>query len=239
MSAGLAGAVERSPGGRRSGWTLAALLVALGSLFVACEGDRPPGTLMDGSLALRPPVELEHTSGPAILTKTRVVIDIRDRPHSPSAACLRAHRDAHAPRQFVERTGVAASSVTFSDTSGLYGCDDGLGAHENGRRFCGASFGRLYGGRLRDPRLDLAGCRTSAGDPIGFIWVQPARTTRYVAVAQRGYVEVYEVAGRLPVRIATTAGVEVEDARARFDLSEHDVRGRLVRSETVDAVVAG
>jgi hypothetical protein len=239
VSAGLAGAVERSPGGRRSGCTLAALLITFGSLLVACEGDRPPGTLMDGSPALRPPVELEHTSRPAILTKTRVVTSIRARPRSPSAACLRAHRDAHAPRRLVERIGVAASSVTFSDASGLYGCDDGLGADENGRRFCGTSFGRLYDGRLRDPRLDLAGCRSSAGDPIGFIWVQPARATRYVAVAQQGYVEVYEVAGRLPVRIATTAGVDVEDARASFDLSEHDVRGRLVRSETVDAVVAG
>ena len=214
-------------------------MLALGSLLVACESDRAPATLMNGSPALKPRVVLEHVSHPAVLTTTRIVAGDRARPGSLTATCLRDLAAARTPRRVVERVGVAASSVTFADASGLYGCDDGPGAHENGRRFCGTSFGRLYDGRLRDPRLDLADCRTTTGDPLAFLWVEPARTTRYIAVEQPGYAEVYEVRGRLPVRIATIAGVDVEGARARFVLSEHDRDGRLVRRDTVDAVVAG
>ena len=220
-------------------FVLVLFVLALGSLLVACETAHAPATLVDGSPALKPPVALEHVSESAVLTKTRVVSGSRPGLGSLTAACLRDLAAPQTPRQAVERVGVAASSVTFSDASGLYGCDDVPGAHEHSHRFCGTSFGRLYVGRLRDPRLDLAGCRTTTGDPIGFIWIEPARTTRYVAVEQPGYIEVYEVRGRLPVRIATTAGVDVEGARARFEYSEHDRDGQLVRRSTVDAVVAG
>lgn len=65
------------------------------------------------------------------------------------------------------------------------------------------------------------------------------RDARYLVVRQAGYDEVYEAAGGLPVRIATTTGVSVEDARATFELSEHDVEGRLLSRYRLEAVVAG
>jgi hypothetical protein len=74
---------------------------------------------------------------------------------------------------------------------------------------------------------------------MGFAWVEPGPDARFVAVEQAGYVEVYEVAGGLPVRIATTSDVQVERSRASFRVSEHDVRGRLLRRDVLDAAVAG
>ena len=46
--------------------------------------------------------------------------------------------------------------------------------------------------------------------PLGFVWVEPEPRAAYVVVEQPGYVEVYAVAGELPVRVATTTGVEIE-----------------------------
>jgi hypothetical protein len=60
-----------------------------------------------------------------------------------------------------------------------------------------------------------------------------------VVAEQPGFVEVYEVAGGLPVRVATTTGVSVEGASVAFELSEHDSRGRRVRRYDLHAVVAG
>jgi hypothetical protein len=91
---------------------------------------------------------------------------------------------------------------------------------------------------LLDPRLDI-GCSTDDGTQMGFVWVQPSTDARYVTVEQQGYGEVYEVAGELPVRVATTTDVEVEGSRASFDLSEHGADGRLIRSYTLEARVAG
>ena len=141
--------------------------------------------------------------------------------------------------RLVERVGAHGASVTLRDASGLYGCDDSLGRREEDRRWCGGSFGRLYGGHLRDPRLDIAGCSTADGLAMGFAWVQATRGVRYIVVEQPGYAEVYEVAAGLPVRISTTTGVHVEGSRASFDISEHDERGRLVRRYRLEAVPAG
>jgi hypothetical protein len=74
---------------------------------------------------------------------------------------------------------------------------------------------------------------------VGFAWVQPSPVTSYVAVHQPGYVEVYEVAAGLPVRIATVDGVEYERSRASFQISEHGTDGRLVREYELEAAVAG
>ena len=74
---------------------------------------------------------------------------------------------------------------------------------------------------------------------MAFIWIEPAAATRYVAVEQPGYVEVYETTPGLPVRIASITGVDVEGARASFELSEHGADGHLVRRYAADAVVAG
>jgi hypothetical protein len=133
---------------------------------------------------------------------------------------------------------VDSETVTLRDPAGLSGCDNSPGSREEDRRWCGSSFGRLYGGRLRDPRLDIAGCRTADGAPLGLAWIEPGADARYVVVARGGYAEVYEPAGALPVRIATT-DVHVEGSRASFAISEHDSEGRLLRRYTLDAFPAG
>lgn len=241
MSAAPAGAAERIRKGFRTRCLRFSLILALGSMLVACSNDAsPPATFMDGSPSREPPVELEGVSGPAALTRVRVVDVDEIGPRSLSADCLRTRERRPRPAlPLVERIGVTSTTVTFAAASDLYGCDDSPGPREEDRRWCSTSFGRLYDGRLRDPRLDIAGCRTAAGEPMGFVWVEPDARTRYVAVEQEGYTEVYETAGSLPVRIATTTGVEIEGSRASFHVSEHDASGRLVRRYTVDAVVAG
>ncbi len=75
--------------------------------------------------------------------------------------------------------------------------------------------------------------------PVAFAWFEVSEKTRFLAVNQVEYVEVYEVAADLPVRVATVTEVVTEEARATFDLSEHDAEGRLLRRERVEAVVAG
>jgi hypothetical protein len=139
----------------------------------------------------------------------------------------------------VVRIGVSGESVTFTDAThtGLRACDNG-GARADDRRWCGTSFGRLYSGHLRDPRLDIL-CETERGAPLGFVWVEPSRRARYVVVEQGGYSEAYEVASGLPVRISTATGVRSDPARIAVDLTEHDARGRLVRRYRLTAVPAG
>jgi hypothetical protein len=73
---------------------------------------------------------------------------------------------------------------------------------------------------------------------MGIAWIHPGPTARYVAVGQAGYVEVYEPAGSLPVRISTT-DVEIEGSRAIFEVSEHDITGRQVRRYELEVVPAG
>jgi hypothetical protein len=196
--------------------------------------------LMDGSEAAESAVELKGAKSPALMTKVHVV-DVDDvESGSLSADCLRATEEETTPSSpLVERIGVSSETVTLRSGRGLYGCDDTPGPRENGRRWCGSSFGRLYSGRLRDPRLDIAGCRTVNGTPMGLAWVEPGPITRYVVVRQPGYSEVYETAGGLPLRIASTTGVEVEGSRASFEISEHDASGRLLRRYRLDAAVAG
>jgi hypothetical protein len=138
----------------------------------------------------------------------------------------------------LERVGVMTESVTIRAGSNLYACDNSQGPRERNRRWCGTSFGRLYDGRLRDPRLDVL-CTTADGSPVVFVWVEPSRRSRYVVVRQQGFAEVYAATGGLPIRLATTEGVSIETSRASIGVSEHDVRGRLIRRYVLEALVAG
>ena len=74
---------------------------------------------------------------------------------------------------------------------------------------------------------------------MGFVWIEPEPTAMYVVVRQPVFAEVYEVAGELPVRVATTTGVEIEGSRATFDLREHAADGRLLTAYRLEAAVAG
>lgn len=209
---------------------------------VACSGDeQTPSRLLDGSPARALPVELEGLIASPVLTDVRIVRVGEIEPDSTSASCLQRDWDAEPAGQMVERTGVSSETVTFRNGSGhgLYGCDNSAGPREEDRRWCGGAFGRLYSGHLRDPRLDMGGCTTENREPVGFVWIKPSRDSHYVAVEQPGFAEVYRVAGGLPVRVATTSGIEIAGSRATFDLSEHDARGRLLRKYRLEAAVAG
>lgn len=196
---------------------------------------------MDGLPVEEIPVELEGVDGSVVLTKARVVHAANATWAGRSASCLRTRdRSVQADSSSIERVGVSTESVTFRDSSGrgVFACDNSLGPREANRRWCGSAYGRLYDGRLRDARLDI-GCATQDGTPIGFVWVEPAAKARYLAVEQPKYVEVYEVADDVPVRVATMAGVDIEKSRASFNLSEHSADGRLIRRYRLEAGVAG
>jgi hypothetical protein len=193
---------------------------------------------MDGSPVARLSVELEGVADP-VLTRVSVVNVGKIGPGSAVGVCLgRRPLGAHPLASAVQRIGVAGESVTLRDGSGVLGCDKGGGGHESGQRWCGRAFGNLYGGHLRDPRLGLE-CATTAGRPMGFVWVEPQVETTYVGVEQPGYVEVYAVARGLPVRVSTVADVEIRGSRASFRISEHDAAGGLVRRYVLNAAVAG
>jgi hypothetical protein len=112
------------------------------------------------------------------------------------------------------------------------------GERPDRRRWCGGAYGTLSARRLNDPRLDL-GCVTADGKPVASIWVEPARSTRYVVVLQASHAELYEAAAEQPVRVASTAGVDLSRSGATFELREHDRSGALLRRYRVEATVAG
>jgi hypothetical protein len=217
------------------------LALGIGVLSGCANGDAAPDRLLDGSEAGEPPFGLEGVEEPAVLTKVRVVQpSARDRAER-SASCLERGRGSSRPKgPSVERIGVYSETVTFEEKSGraIFGCDDTAGPREGNQQWCGSAYGQLYGGQLRDPRLDI-GCRTEGDEMVGFIWIQPATRVRYVSVEQPGYVEVYEIGGGLPIRVATRSGIRVEGSRATFDLFEHDADGRLLRKHRLEAAVAG
>ena len=69
--------------------------------------------------------------------------------------------------------------------------------------------------------------------------MQPGAGTRFVVVEQDGYSEVYPVAGAMPVRVATTTGLDLERSSAVLELSEHANDGRKVRESRIEARVSG
>jgi hypothetical protein len=141
----------------------------------------------------------------------------------------------------VERIGVFAESLTFRDNAGrhVYSCDGGVDrAGEQPRPWCGRSVGRLYDGRLLDLRLDIL-CEDEEGRPLAYAWVEPAAGVHWIGVDQGGYTELYEVAGRLPVRIASRRGIDREAASATFHVTQYDIRGRELLEGMLEADVAG
>jgi hypothetical protein len=220
---------------------LALSLVAI-ALTVGCAGDDPPpASLLDGSPPASLDVTLAGVDDPTVVTRGKIVEVDRVPPTSSIAECFEENRSASPAGVVVARVAVNGESVTFRDSSGhgLYGCDNSLGARIDGRRWCGGAFGRLDDGHLRDPRLDLGACTTADGRVVGFAWLEPLNGVAYVVVRQPRFAEVDEVAGGLPVRVATTDGVEIEGSRASFDVSEHDARGRRVRAYRLETAVAG
>jgi hypothetical protein len=141
----------------------------------------------------------------------------------------------------VERVGVFSESLTFRDRGRrhLYSCDGGTDrAGERQGPWCGGSVGRLYDGRLLDPRLDIL-CADPEGRPLAYAWVAPAAGSHWIGVDQGSYIEMYEVGGNVPVRIATRRGIDRAASRATFEVVQYDIGGRELVRETLEAAVAG
>jgi hypothetical protein len=219
---------------------IASALPVLASTGGGCSGDgTSPERLADGSRATAPRVELRVASDGPIRTSV-LVRDAADvEPGSRLAACLRSRLPARPSGALVERVTVDGATVTFRDRSRrwLHACDDVVPLDD--RAWCSGASGRLFDGRLLDPRLSVAGCATPEGDPVAFAWVEPGADARYVVVRRDGWAEVYEIAAGLPIRVAASGGIVAEEARATFEVSEHDVRGTPLRSYVLDASVAG
>jgi hypothetical protein len=141
----------------------------------------------------------------------------------------------------VERIGVFAESLTFTDRRGstLFACDGGFdAAGERGPPWCSESAGRVIDGHLLDPRLDV-GCRDRERKPLAYIWVEPIAGAHWIGVDQGSYTEVYEVLAGLPVRIATARHIDITRSRARFAVTQYDAAGRELVQGEVEAGVAG
>ncbi len=212
---------------------------AASAMFVAagCEhGGGRPTRLLDG----RPAPRFSPVRG-SVVAAGRVVT--RSELGRRLDACISAEdRATVAPdTTVVERVSVAGESLTFAnrDRSGVFACDAGIDpAGERAPPWCHAVFGELAGGRLLDPRLDVI-CRDRGRRPLAYVFVDPVPAARWIGVRQHGYVELYEVLGGLPVRAATTSGIDLEQAGARVEVTQYDAEGReLVRGE-LEATVAG
>lgn len=213
----------------------ASLPLCLGvlALPLGCARDAPrtPAVLIDGSSARPPPVVLERVDVPQVLTRMRVAAD---RSLVPGLCA-----SSKPPLRVVERTGVTGASATFLDRGGrgVHACDATELDGSRIKRWCAHALGRLAGGRLRDPRLNIT-CREGDGKPVAFAWTQPDRAAAYLAVEQEGYAEVYAASGTTPIRV-TTSRMDLATSRATFAISEHARDGTLLRSYDLEARVSG
>jgi hypothetical protein len=92
--------------------------------------------------------------------------------------------------------------------------------------------------RLLDPRLDLV-CRDREDKALAYAWVVPVHGARWIGIDQRGYTEIYEVLGTLPVRVATRTGIDLDRSHATFLVTQYDAHGRALVRGKLEAGVAG
>ena len=200
--------------------------------LVACNEDGRPTHLRYGETAaeFKPVPGSVVSIGRAVRGTTLGRRFERCRPHSVA-------NDAFV----VERIGVFGESLTFGDRrrSMLFACDGGFDpAGERAPPWCSGSAGRLFDGRLLDPRLDL-GCRDGNGRPLAYIWVEPMAGAHWIGVDQGPYTEMYEVFGALPVRIATARQVDLTRSSATFAVTQYGEAGRELLQGKIEARVAG
>ena len=138
----------------------------------------------------------------------------------------------------VDRRSGTRRSLGFRSADGRFVAScDAIGVRIEGRRWCAPSTGRLFGGRLRDPRLTL--CQGRGTKPVAFIWVTPRPDARWIGVRRGSRIELYPVAGSLPVRVSSDRNVRVSGSRATFFVRQYDRGGRVLVRETIAARVAG
>jgi len=215
--------------------TNVALLAALSVLLATgCDNGSRPGRLLDG----QPAAEFRPIDG-SVVTETRVVRAAFL--GSRFAACVSDPSSFPPTTLVVERVGVFGESLTFRDRDGrhLHSCDGGFDpTGERPPPWCGRSVGRLYDGRLLDPRLDIL-CRDARGRRLAYAWVVPAAGSHWIGVDQGSYTEVYEVAAGLPVRVATRSRIDTGAAKATFELTQSGIRGNDLLRGKLEAAVAG
>lgn len=153
--------------------------------------------------------------------------------------CLRLTMLREGRVLLVERSGVVTRSLTIAriGSQQVFGCDK-TGASFEGHEWCGASAGILRNGRLPDPRLDIL-CVDRRGRHVAAAWVNPLPRARWVGVDQGSYTELYPTAVGLPVRIASTRGVEYNGARATFFVTQYGARAHVLSRGRLVAQVAG
>jgi hypothetical protein len=177
-------------------------------------------------------------------TPTRVIDSVRvSRVHLPARGaigrCIEETTFRRGSVVVVERVGRITRSLTITQRGSpdVFACD-ATGVRLEGREWCGVSAGRLRHGRVSDPRLELL-CRDRRGRHVASAFVNPRGAARWIAVAQHGFSELYPTAAGLPVRIASTAGVDYDHARATFRITQLDAGGRVLERARIVARVAG
>ena len=212
------------------------MLLLVGLLAAACSGENRPEKLLYGGRA----AEFRPVPG-SVLTAARTLRGATL--GSRLEDCL-APVDSASIRSdslVVERVGVGGESLTFgrAGAAGVYACDGGADpAGERPLPWCGVVFGEREAGRLLDPRLDV-NCRDRQGGALAYVFVEPVAGAHWIGVEQGGYVEVYEALAGLPVRIASTRGIDVREARAVFEITQYDDSGRELVHGKLEAGVAG
>jgi hypothetical protein len=153
--------------------------------------------------------------------------------------CLRMTTFVRGRVLVVERVGRVARSVTVTQRGArsIFACDR-TGVALEGRPWCGFSAARLRKGRVPDPRLDVL-CLDRAGRHVASAFVNPLARARWIAVDQGSFRELYPVAGGLPVRIASTRGLDYGRARATFAVTQIGAGGRVLSRARIIAQVAG
>jgi hypothetical protein len=172
-----------------------------------------------------------------------IITSVQVRRAGPLAATLRACR-GRGLREWTSRTVVVERrngirrTLAFRTHDGrsLASCDS-IGVRIEGRRWCGASTGALYRGRLRDPRLTL--CERRSVRPVAFVWVTPRPRAAWIGVLQGHRTELYSVAAGLPVRVASDRNIRVSGSSATFFVRQYAASGALLARQKIVARVAG
>jgi hypothetical protein len=215
------------------------LCFALGAALLAAgctHGGKRPARLLDGRAALAfAPVRGSVVTASRVLTAAA----LGERLDSCLFPGDRMNVAPDAP--VVERVGVDGESLAVAnrDHTQIFACDGGVDpAGERTSPWCHAVAGELEHGRLLDPRLDVL-CRDRRRRPLAYVFVEPVPAARWIGVREDGYVELYEVLARLPVRVAATRSVDPENARATLEITQYDAEGRVLVHGNLEAVVAG
>jgi hypothetical protein len=208
--------------------------VAVAVLATGCGGGgRRPTRLLDG----RPAVRFDPVAA-SVITSARLQ-KLGDRADECLSATDRANVAPDTPA--VERIGVDGESLTFAsrDDSLVYACDGGVDpAGESASRWCHTVVGEADHGQVLDARLDVI-CRNRERRPLAYAFVEPVAGAHWIGVHEKGYVELYEVLADLPVRVSTTLGIDYDDARATFEITQYTAEGRELVSGRMEAAVAG